>query len=118
MQINHEKHCGGSLAAGGAKPPLSLSMYIEQLPHPSGWQHVPIASVWPLGIPFCQITVFTIVMIGICRMAASQWLQHKMLLMHQPIEPVTPFHLFGIQFPEHQKKLIGSDSWSLATDFL
>ena len=50
MQINHEKHCGGSLAAGGAKPPLSLSMYIEQLPHLFRWQHVPIVSVWPLGI--------------------------------------------------------------------
>ena len=41
----HEK-----LAAGGAKPPLSLSMCMDCFPHPSGWQHVPIASVWPLGI--------------------------------------------------------------------
>ena len=38
--------------------------------------------------------------------------------MHQPIEPVTSFHLFGIQLPEHQKQLIGPDSGSLATDFL
>ena len=50
MPINHEKHCGGSLAAGGAKPPLSFSMCMERLPHPFRWQHVPIASVWPLGI--------------------------------------------------------------------
>ena len=33
----HEKHCGGSLAAGGAKPPLSFSMYMNRLPHPSRW---------------------------------------------------------------------------------
>ena len=67
---------------------------------------------------FYQITVFKIVMIGIRRMAASQWFQHKVVLMHQPVEPVTPFHLFGIQFPEHQKKLIGSYAWGLTTDFL
>ena len=45
MQLIHEKHCGGSLAAGGAKPPLSLSMYIERLPHPFWRQHIPIASM-------------------------------------------------------------------------
>lgn len=50
MQINHEKHCGGSLAAGGVKPPLSLLMYIERLPHPFGRQHVRIAFVWYPGI--------------------------------------------------------------------
>ena len=45
-----KNHCGGSLAAGGAKPPLSLSMCMERLSHPPRWQHVPIASVRPFGI--------------------------------------------------------------------
>ena len=67
---------------------------------------------------FYQIAVFTIVMVGICRMAAFLWLQHKMVLMHQPIEPVTSSHLFGIQFPEHQKQFIGSYAWGLDADFL
>lgn len=50
MQNNHEKHCGGSLAAGGAKPPLSFSMYMKQLPHSPRWQHAHIAYVWPFGV--------------------------------------------------------------------
>src|SRR5574344_974465 len=36
--------------------------------------------------------------------------------MHQPIEPVASFHLFGIQFPEHHEQFIGSYSGSLATN--
>lgn len=50
MQNNHEKHCGGSLAAGGAKPPLSLSTCMERLPHVPRWQHAHITSVWSFSV--------------------------------------------------------------------
>ena len=50
MQINHEKHCGGSLAAGGAKPPMSISLRIQSLSQPAWWQHASIVSMWPFRI--------------------------------------------------------------------
>ena len=68
------------------------------------------------GDPFRQIAVFAIVVIGIRRVATPRGLQHEAVLTHQPIEPVTPFHLPGIQLPEHQEQFIGPYSGSAAAN--
>ena len=88
-----------------------LRIYIGDVCHPQ--------LVGPLyDHSFYQVLVFPIIMIGICRMTASRRLQREMVLMHQPIEPVTASHLLGVQLLEHQEKLIGTYAGSLGTDLL
>ena len=55
-------------------------------------------------------------MIGVRRVTPPLRLQHEMILMHQPIEPLTASHLLGIQITKHQEQLIGAYARSLVTN--